>query len=278
MRTLMVTPFAPYRDGIATYAVQELRRLRHSGHRRDRRASGIDLRSADEAARPAEQPTGPELVDPSIVAAIAATMSPGPGPDSSSGPSSGSPSSPSSGSAPGLQGRSDTVDVLSPLPSAARWHLQLGGPKGMLRLARKVSSYDRTIIQFGPEMLFGGCGSPARRVAVWTGLAAVAKRTSLDLRIHEIEYGPLEQNPLERKAARLALDQADRVTVHTEAERDRLDELLGLGRRIEIVDHGRDFVATVERTPAEARRELGLDLDRFLFVSIGFLQHHKGFD
>lgn len=206
MNTLMVTPFAPYRDGIASYAVQELRRLRCDG------------------------------------------------------------------------GDTGAVDVLSPLPSAARFHLRLGGPKGVLRLARKAANYDRTIIQFGPEMLLGGCDSSAKRVAVWAGLAGLARQTSLDVRIHEIEYGPLEQNPLERRAARLALDQADRVTVHTEAERLRLDELLGLGRRIEVVDHGRDFQPAVVESMAAARTELGLAANQFCFVSIGFLQHHKGFD
>ncbi len=206
MRTLMVSPFAPYRDGIATYAIQELRELRSN-----------------------RQPWA-------------------------------------------------DVDVLSPLPSAARWHLRLGGPRGMVRLAAKAKTYDRTIIHFAPDMLFGGCGSAARRLAVWAGLAGLARSTSLDLRIHEIEYGPLEQNPLERRAARLAFEQADRVTVHTPAEGGRLDELLGIGDLIEVIDHGRDFRAAVVLSPAEARAELGLSQDHFLFVAIGFLQHHKGFD
>lgn len=203
MKTLLVTPFAPYRDGIATYAAQELRKLRADG---------------------------------------------------------------------------ETVDVLSPLPSAARWHLKLGGPTGMVQLGRKAARYDRTVLQFGPELLFGGCRSAGQRVGVWAALAAMANRTSLDVRIHEIEYGPLEQNPVERRAAKLALDQADRVTVHTEAERDRLNQLLGLGHRIEVVDHGRDFTPTVTLSTEEARLELGLAEDHYTFVAIGFLQHHKGFD
>jgi hypothetical protein len=148
----------------------------------------------------------------------------------------------------------------------------------MVQLGRRVQDYDRTVVQFAPEMLFGRCGSAAQRTAVWAGLAAVARRTSLDLRIHEVEYGPLEQNPMERRAAALALGQADRVTVHTEAERDSLNQLIGLGRRIEIVEHGRDFQPAVVRSQAEARQDLQLPQDQFLFVAIGFLQHHKGFD
>ena len=62
------------------------------------------------------------------------------------------------------------------------------------------------------------------------------------------------------------------------AHRARLDELVGLGRRIEIVDHGRHFAAAIRSSPAEARRELGLPDGRFDLLCIGFLQHHKGFD
>ena len=203
MKALFVSPFAPYRDGIATYAMQELRALRSRGW---------------------------------------------------------------------------SVDVMSPLPSAARWHTPLGGPSGALRLVRRAADYDRTIIQFGPEMMFGRCRSAAERVGVWTALLALARSSQLDLRIHEIEYGPLEQNPLERRAARAVIGRANRVTTHTEAERDRLYEALGGCEGIEVIDHGRHFIAAVVRTKAEARSELALPQDRFLFLSIGFLQQHKGFD
>jgi glycosyltransferase involved in cell wall biosynthesis len=204
----MVTPFAPYRDGIATYAMQELRRLRNA------------------------EPTRPGSV----------------------------------------------VDVLSPKPSAARHHLRLGDPVGWGRLAAVAAQYDRTIIQFGPEMLFGRCRSSAERVGVWLALVALSRVTSLDLRIHEIEYGPLENNPAERWAARRALERADTVTVHTEAERSELARLIPIGHRVQIVEHGRDFTTVAHVSPQQARAELGLPDDRFLFLSIGFLQHHKGFD
>lgn len=203
MKMLLVTPFAPYRDGIAAYAIQELRQLREAGHQ---------------------------------------------------------------------------VDVCSPVPSAARFHLPLGGPSGMSQLAAKAGSYDRVMVQFGPELAFGRCRTAAQRVGVWLGLAAVAKRCPLELRIHEVEYGPLEQNLLERRAAKVALCAADRVTVHTEAERSALRQHVGRRPAIELVEHGRDFTPAIRCTKAEARAVLGLAQTGFRFLSIGFLQHHKGFD
>ncbi len=205
MSVLLVTPFAPYRDGIATYAAQELRRLRSDGHQ---------------------------------------------------------------------------VEVLSPVPSAAHHHLPLGGARGAALLVKAGSRCERVIIQFGPELLFGRCRAATERVAVWTSLAALARVTHLDLRLHEVEYGPLKQNPAERHAARLVFRWADRVTVHTEPERAHLSDLVGrsVADRIVVIDHGHHFVPAVTCTSAEAKAELGLPTDEFVFLSIGFLQHHKGFD
>jgi len=203
MRILLVSPFAPYRDGIAAYALQELRRLREAGH---------------------------------------------------------------------------TVEVCSPVPSAARWHLPLGGPIGLSQLVAKAGNYDRVVVQFAPELAFGRCRSAAQRVAVWAGLATLARRRPLEIRIHEIEYEPLAQNPIERRAARLALAAADRVTVHTEAERDALHAGLRREVDIEVIEHGRDFEPAIRCTREEARAQLGLPASGFRFVSIGFLQRHKGFD
>ncbi len=204
MTLLMVTPYPPYRDGIGTYAVQEVRRLR---------AEGV------------------------------------------------------------------AVEVLSPLPSAAHHHLALGNLRGVLALVRRARRHPRTMIQFSPEMFFGACRGPLERVAVWTGLEALARVTELEIRLHEIEFGPLARNPAERAAAARALRATSTVSVHTRPEVDRLVEALGLEPDdVTLVEHGRHFVPRVTGDQAEARAELGLDPDRHVFLAIGFLQEHKGFD
>lgn len=204
MTKLMVTPYAPYRDGIAAYAVQEVRRLR---------ADGVD------------------------------------------------------------------VEVLSPLPSAAHHHLSLGGAPGIARLVQRARSYDSVVLQFSPEMMFGACHNPIERVSVWAGVAALASVTRLEIRLHEIEYGPLERNPAERRVANRALRAAARVTVHTQREIDELISRIGLDtRNVSLLDHGSSFAAATELTRATARAELGLDEAEHVFLAIGFLQEHKGFD
>lgn len=204
MTLLMVTPYPPYRDGIGTYAVQELRRLRAAG---------------------------------------------------------------------------TAVEVLSPLPSAAHHHLALGNLRGVLALIKRARHYESTMIQFAPEMMFGACRGPLERVAVWGGLAALARVTKLEIRLHEIEFGPLARNPAERLAAARALRSAAVVSVHTTPEVDRLATALSLPpSSITLVEHGANFVQATGETQAEARAELGLHPHRHVFLSIGFLQEHKGFD
>lgn len=204
MTTLMVTPFAPYRDGISVYAQEELRRLRRQG---------------------------------------------------------------------------EQVEVLSPLPSAAHHHLPLGGSRGAAQLAARAADYERVVVQFAPEMLFGRCRAGAERALVWTALASAAARTKLELRLHEVIYEWLDTGTVERNAARLALRAAHRVTVHTEVEKAALVKRLGsVAHGIEVVDHGAHFTKRVDLNRHEAKRRLGLDPREMAFLCIGFLQHSKGFD
>ncbi len=204
MTTLMITPYAPYRDGIAAYAIQEVRR---------RRASGEDL------------------------------------------------------------------EVLSPLPSAAHLHLRLGGVAGMIKLTSIARKYDRLVIQFFPEMIFGRTKTGAERLAIWTSLLGIVKMVPTELRIHEVQYQPMRDHQSEQTAARRVLEAAAEVTVHTEQERAELSEASGFSKdRIELLDHGSSFAAHVTLSKEEARNRLGLPSDEIVLLCIGFLQAHKGFD
>jgi glycosyltransferase involved in cell wall biosynthesis len=197
----MVSPYPPYRDGIGSYAVQEVAALRRDGH---------------------------------------------------------------------------DVEVLSPLPSAAHHHLPLPSPRSMLALADMAKGYDRVIVQFHPDLFFEQWWGPAPRQAVWAGFALLASRTELELRLHEIDY---RSSRVRGALRRFALRHAASVVVHTEIERRRCIDELGLpADKVRLVDHGSSFTARTSLSRAEARDELGLPADAPVFVSIGFIQPHKGFD
>ena len=178
-----------------------------------------------------------------------------------------------------MRAAGDDVEVLSPLPSAARHHFALGGLPGILALVKRAGRYESVIIQFSPEMFFGACHGPLERTAVWAGIEALSHRTKVEIRLHEIEFGPLERNPVERRIAARALRAASVVAVHTRPEIDNLGRVLGLSAsHVSLVEHGQNFTMATTMSRSEARVELGLDQAEHVFLAIGFLQEHKGFD
>jgi glycosyltransferase involved in cell wall biosynthesis len=172
------------------------------------------------------------------------------------------------------------VEVLSPGPSAAHHHLDLVGPRGALALAKRVRAYDRVMIQFHPDFFYPlGCEGLARAAINLALTAAFRAAAEVEVIVHEIDY---RRGPGSSPAAvtgRLMWQSVDRIVVHTEGERDDFVTSYGVRRdHVEVADHGADFVRRVDESRDEARRRLGIDTDGPVFLSIGFIQPHKGFD
>lgn len=204
MRVLMVSPYPPARDGLANYAVQEVKHLRARG---------------------------------------------------------------------------EHVEVLSPGPSAAHHHLDLEGVRGALALARRVRDYDRVIVQYHPAIFVGERSTPAERARTFGALAVAFRRAhSVEVRVHEFPHAGSETKA-ETIAARQMWNAVDRIMVHTERERSEFAGAFGIPpARIQIADPGAHFAPRTNLDRGAARDRLGLAPDGFLFLSIGFLQPHKGFD
>ncbi|HJV09637.1 MAG TPA: glycosyltransferase family 4 protein, partial [Acidimicrobiales bacterium] len=172
------------------------------------------------------------------------------------------------------------VEVLSPDPSAAHQHLDLRGARGPLALAKRVRNYDKVIVQFHPDMFFPVPCDAWRFVAVSAGLEAVFRAArDLEVRVHEADYQSGRGDGVAARAARRMWAAAPHIVVHSEAERRAFCEGFGLApERVAVVDHGADFVRYTTADRAEARTSLGVPDDEFMFLSIGFIQPHKGFD
>ncbi len=205
MKTLMVTPYAPWRDGIANYALQEVALMRAAG---------------------------------------------------------------------------EEVDVCSPQPSAAHFHLDLRSRRGPLALAKRVRAYDRVIVQFHPDVFLSPGMTPGRVIEQLAGLRIAARfARRFEVRIHEVDYARGRRGDRESKAWARLWNQVDEIVMHTEVERDRFIDAFGVDpSRVSLAEHGGNFERRTTATRAQARANLGIDSNAFTFVSIGFLQPHKGFD
>ena len=81
------------------------------------------------------------------------------------------------------------------------------------------------------------------------------------------------------KASRAVFQAAAEVTVHVpEHQRMMVEQFQVPAAKVRLVDHGEDFTRRVGDDRAAARTSLGLATDGHVFLCIGFVQPHKGFD
>ena len=201
----MVSPYPPVRDGIGTYAVQEVRALRRAGHH---------------------------------------------------------------------------VEVCSPQPSAAHHHLDLLGPKGAVVLRRLMAGFDQVIIQFHPDFFYQHPATPTSRISTGAALAlALRSGPETVIRLHEVDRRWVAPTEPSARATKAMFRAATRVEVFIDEHLKMMTEDFGVpAGRVRLVDHGTDFVAHTTVGRGEARASLGLDPDEHVFLCIGFVQPHKGFD
>ena len=179
-----------------------------------------------------------------------------------------------------LQREGDHVEVVSPYPSAAHHHLDLQHPKGVAALARLLRKFDRSVIHFHPDVFYPHPTTPGQRIAQGTALAAAFRAgRRVEVRMHEIDHRWGTADGPAATATRAMLKAAAQVSVHDQLEADLLTEHFGVKPdRLVIVDHGADFEPHTTADRATARRTLGIDEGATVFVCIGFVAPHKGFD
>ena len=179
-----------------------------------------------------------------------------------------------------LRAAGNDVEVLSTGPSAAHHHLDLVGARGALALAKRVRDYDRIIVQFHPDFFYPVPNNARDRAAVSTALLLAFRLAhTVEVRVHEIDYrygrGLTPDVPINR----LLWRSVDRIVVHTPHERDEFVSAFGVARaHVVVAEHGEHFARRTRADRDLARRSLGIAADAFCFLSIGFIQPHKGFD
>lgn len=204
-RTLVVAPYPPIRDGIGSYAVQQVRALRRAGHH---------------------------------------------------------------------------VEVLSPQPSAAHHHADLRGVAGARALLRVARGFDRVVLHLHPDVIYHLPPTAGARLATGMAYGAAFRRLPhVEVRLHELDHRWADPSDPTSRATRFLLTGADEVTVHSAEQRAHVVDAFGVPEpRVRLVDHGEDFAPRTTADRERARATLGLPVDEHVFLCIGFVQPHKGFD
>ncbi len=189
------------------------------------------------------------------------------------------------------------VEVCSPWPSAAHHHLALEGPKGAKALRKLMAGFDRVIVHFHPDVFYANPSTPTSRISTGAALASAFRSgPPVEIRLHEVDQrwgsateqveassrsGFVATQVFEQaaRASRAVFKAAAEITVHVpEHQRMMIDRFGVPADRVRLVDHGEDFTRRVPDDQAAARASLGLPAEGHVFVCIGFIQPHKGFD
>lgn len=180
----------------------------------------------------------------------------------------------------GLRAEGHDVEVLSPGPSAAHYHLDLVGNRGALALGKRLPRYDKVIVQFHPDFFYPLPSSVRDRVEVGLALTAAFRLAhEVEVVVHEIDYRHGRLRSPDGYAARALWHSVDRILVHTEGERRDFAKAFGVSpKRVQLAPHGALFVRNTRYDRVGARETLDIPIGSVMFLAIGFIQESKGFD
>lgn len=179
------------------------------------------------------------------------------------------------------------VDIMSPDNKGEvdfKYCLQ-GGFK-LLRVLKLGLFYDRIVIQYHPAFFFKEYENFRNKLANFAThisfiiLFFIIRK--IDIVCHEIYYYSSSHIGLENYFAhKIMWFMAPRIIFHTQKEVESFKKnMFSMFSRKKIIlqKHNKDFHIYKDTTMEEARNELGLPLDINIFLCIGFIQKHKGFD
>jgi len=179
-----------------------------------------------------------------------------------------------------LEDEGHHVEVLSPGPSAAHHHLDLhSGARGVLALTKRARNFDRLIIQWHPAFFYA-THDDRHRIEVDLALIAMCKAVAdVEVWVHEFEHSDAVGTSLRNRVARQMWRSVHRLYFHSEFERSEFLRVTGADpARALLGEHGAAFRKRTQATRETARESLGIGAEEFVFLAIGFIQQHKGFD
>lgn len=156
-------------------------------------------------------------------------------------------------------------------------HFRLKRTSDLLALARLVPAFDRCVLHYQHDFFFDGL--QARQLVTHNLLLGALFARGVEVVCHEIVYPLLagDCGALVAASERFKWRCARLLWVHTAFEATTLQRLLP-GAPVRRRDHHADFTKFRDVDQATARRDLSLPPSAKIFLCIGFLQPHKGFD
>jgi glycosyltransferase involved in cell wall biosynthesis len=182
-----------------------------------------------------------------------------------------------------------TIYTLAVDPDAtASYKLRLNSIKGLCKafIICFFGRFDEIYVNFTEELIWPGLSrSDYRRYPViimqtlWMLLLGLKFRKKCHLIVHEVKTHP--KSILSSLRSKLSFMFHHNIIFHTKAE--QIDFLLGFSpfikeNQTKIQNHEKYMTPKFLGTKKEARQKLGLNDEDIIYLCIGFIQEHKGFD
>ncbi len=184
-----------------------------------------------------------------------------------------------------LRREGNAVDVFSPPEGDGDLQGDLLGGWKILRLVKHLWAYDCVHVHYTPSFFYNGASrwnKTQTAFAFW--LLSLLYGSRLRFVIHETAYKINE--PIKNRfplswLERRTWKRAGELIFHSARERDafalhyRLPETRP---NFSVLPHDRHFVPFCSADRTEARKRLNVPENKILFLCIGFIQPHKGYD
>lgn len=171
------------------------------------------------------------------------------------------------------------VTVVSPQPSAAHYCADFHSTLGVLRILRLSRGSDETVVQFQPDFFIRGTGRWAFALQMVRLGLLFRLGQGVRVYVHEAWYEAARRGGRRALLWRYVWRQPQALLVHSERERRDMIDVFGVdARRVRAVQQEAVMARRTAGNRDAARARLGIPADDFLFLCIGFIQPHKGFD
>jgi glycosyltransferase involved in cell wall biosynthesis len=181
-----------------------------------------------------------------------------------------------------LQQSGDIVNILTPYEGDGDFTANLKGSFNFLKIGKYGNFYDKIIIQYHQAFFYDNLSWRSALSVLATHIAFYINfliyRNKIEVVVHEIPFNIASR--LDHRVESFKWRLCPKLIFHTPKELANFEKCYFIltPNKYELQAPHEYYYKFKDINKNDARTELGLPLDVLLFLSIGFIQPHKGFD
>lgn len=177
-----------------------------------------------------------------------------------------------------LRKSGNIVNILSIEDGDGDFRENLKGWFNILKVFKYSIFYDKILIQYHESFYYANQGFFNRKTTQLSFfLLFILLRKKIIIIAHELSY-PKDRNKKTFEHVKWFL--CPKIVFHTNVEKENFEKLFFKldPRRYQIQDAAQNYYKFRDITKIQARKELRIPMECAVFLCIGFIQYHKGFD